>query len=120
MKKVELKTPSKVGENELWDNYKTLDAFVLKNWEILYEGAVRMGLNIEADYYAPQRISLTMENEGQTRLHRTMGLKYVNGWKYNSDSPPSDEDLEIAIKHINRLLTAAEADVKSKIKIVLK
>ena len=120
MKKVELKTPSKVGENELWNNYRLIDNFVFQHWDTLYEGAVRMGLNIEADYYAPQRISLTMENEGQTRLHRTMGLKYVNGWKYNSDSPPSDEDLEIAIKHINRLIVAAESEVKSKIKIVVK
>lgn len=125
---MELKA-KEIGRNELQEQFNQISNFVLDNWEVIYEGAVRCGLNIENDYYAPQRIEVREEDrlnlniktveEGsrQTRLHHSVGLKYANGHKYNWDESPSEQDLMIAINDIQFLIDKAAEPIKSKIKI---
>ena len=95
-----------IGNNGFLQIQTQICLFVLENFDLLYEGAVRLGLNIGADYYAPKRIQID-----KTRLHKHHGLKYCYGWKYNSDGCPSAEQLRECIKSIQTLISAAQADI---------
>lgn len=111
------------GVHELDMQFKELSKWCVENFGKLYEGATRLGLNIVADYYAPERISINKkdrsnERDGQTRIHRWQGLKYAGGYKYNSDDYPVENDIITAIEDINMLLEAYGTPVKSKITIV--
>lgn len=83
-----------------------IDAFVRQNFDLLYEGAIRLGCEIPGDYYAPRRVQIE-----DTRLHEYQGLKYASGHKYSADYPPSPEQLRATIVALQRLLDAAAEDV---------
>ena len=117
-----------IGYNQLHEQYEMISDFVLENWSVLYEGAVRLGLNIEEDYYAPERIAIYSDDReegrkdvyGQTRLHGSIGLKYAVGHKYDYPETPSERTLIETIKDINMLLREAHKEIKSTINIVIR
>lgn len=47
MKTLKIET-KKIGKNGYWDLRNQIDEFVIENFDLLYTGACRMGLNIEA------------------------------------------------------------------------
>ena len=112
-----------IGKHEPSIIRRRLDEFVHKNFNILYEGAIRMGAvitddggsyvcAIEEDYYAPRRIQV-----GRTRLHAYQGLKYAHGHKYDSDRHITDDQIVQTVSDIQKLLDAAGNVVKSKISL---
>lgn len=111
------------GVHELEEQFKELSQWCKDNFSKLYEGACRLGVNISADYYAPERISINQKDRstgklGQTRIHKWQGLKYAAGYKYNSDDYPDENVIITAIEDINMLLEAYGTSVKSKIAIL--
>ena len=97
--KIEIKT---IGENGLFDLRDQLNEFVRNNFALLYEGAVRLGCEIPANYYAPKRVQI-----GETRLHASRGLKYADGHKYSDSAAPSESQLKNTIKDLQALIDAA-------------
>jgi hypothetical protein len=91
-----------VGQNGLFDLRDQMDEFVRSNFGILYEGGVRLGCEISADYYAPKRVQY-----GNTRLHASTGLKYADGHKYSDDAAPSESQLRQTVKDLQTLIDAA-------------
>ncbi len=91
-----------VGQNGFFDLRNQMNKFVKSNFDILYEGAVRLGCEISADYYAPERVQI-----GNTRLHASMGLKYADGHKYSDDAAPSESQLRQTVKDLQSLIDAA-------------
>lgn len=91
-----------VGQNGFFDLRNQMNEFVRANFDILYEGAVRLGCEIPADYYAPERVQI-----GNTRLHARQGLKYADGHKYSDDAAPSEEQLRQTVKDLQALIDAA-------------
>ena len=91
-----------VGQNGLSKLREQLNEFVKENFDLLYEGACRMRVNIEGNYYAPDRIQIK-----ETRLHRRMHLKYAAGHKYNSDYAPTEQQILQTIADLQELLDAA-------------
>ena len=91
-----------VGQNGLFDLRGQMDKFVQSNFELLYEGAVRLGCEIPADYYAPRRVQIR-----ETRLHESQGLKYADGHKYSNDAAPTESQLRQTVKDIQTLIDAA-------------
>ena len=90
-----------IGQNGLFELRNILNNFVQENFELLYEGAIRMGCEIPADYYAPKRIQI-----GETRLHSSWGLKYADGHKYSDGLAPSEIQLKKTIKDLQTLIDA--------------
>ncbi len=105
---------TEIGNNEIWSQFDEISEFVLENWNLLYEGAVRLNKNIETDYYAPQRIQIN-----NTRLHYGIGLKYADGHKYCSDSNPTEDHVVNTVNDINLLITEAKKEIKSSIKLII-
>lgn len=105
---------TEIGNNEIWSQFDEISRFVKENWNLLYEGAVRLNKNIEADYYAPQRIQIN-----NTRLHYSIGLKYANGHKYCSDSSLTEDHIINSVNDINLLITEAKKEIKSSIKLII-
>lgn len=105
----------KIGDNELLEQFYGLSKFVKANFRGLYEGAVKLGVNISEDSWAPRRIQIN-----DTRLHEGIGLKYAAGYKYDCDYYPSEERLIETVRDINLLIDAAKKEVKSKIIISYK
>jgi hypothetical protein len=97
-----------VGKNGFWELRDQLNEFVLQNFSTLYEGAVRLGCEIPADYYAPERVQV-----GSTRLHASRGLKYADGHKYSDDAAPSESQLRQTIKDLQVLIDAAAEDIEA-------
>lgn len=97
--KLELKA---VGENGLFIVRSQIDDFVAENFSTLFEGAVRLGLSIDEDYYAPKRVQI-----GRTRLHERIGLKYADGHKYSDEAAPTEKQLRQTIEDIQSLIDAA-------------
>ena len=91
-----------VGQNGFFDLRNQMNEFVKSNFNILYEGAVRLGCEISADYYAPERVQI-----GNTRLHASQGLKYADGHKYYDDAAPSESQLRQTVKDLQTLIDAA-------------
>ena len=91
-----------VGQNGFFDLRNQMNEFVKSNFDLLYEGAVRLGCEITADYYAPERVQI-----GNTRLHASMGLKYADGHKYSDDAAPSENQLRQTVKDLQTLIDAA-------------
>lgn len=113
--KEELKLKSaNIGHNKIWEQFNEISDFVEDNWNLLYEGAVRLGKNIEADHYAPQRIQIN-----NTRLHYRIGLKYADGHKYNSDYNPTEDHIINTVNDINILIEEAKKEIKSSIKLII-
>jgi len=100
---LELKTVGKNGFFELRDQ---LNSFVQNNFELLFEGAVRLGCEISADYYAPRRVQIN-----DTRLHESLGLKYADGHKYSNDAAPSENQLRQTVKDLQTLIDAAAENI---------
>lgn len=103
------------GDNLLVKQYNVLNEYVMNNWEGLKTGAVRAGLLIEADYYAPERVQI-----GATRLHARIGVKYANGVKYTNLESLRVGDLIQAVEDIKVLISAAEKVVECNLEIVTK
>jgi hypothetical protein len=101
MEKLTLITKT-VGQNGFFDLRDQMDEFVRENFELLYEGAVRLGCDIPADCYAPRRVQI-----GETRLHKRQGLKYADGHKYSSYGSPSEKQLRQTVKDLQSLIDAA-------------
>ena len=101
MEKLIIKTKT-VGQNGLVDLRNQINEFVKTNFNILYEGALRIGCGIASDYYAPERVQI-----GSTRLHALQGLKYADGHKYSCDAAPSECQLRQTIKDLQSLIDAA-------------
>ena len=96
------------GLNHLTEMRNQLDDFVQENFNLLYEGAVRLNKNIEKDYYAPKRVQIN-----DTRLHERQGLKYAAQHKYNEDSIINEQQLKQTIKDLQSLIDAASKEIKS-------
>jgi len=95
-----------VGQNGFFDLRNQMNEFVKNNFGILYEGAVRLGCEISADYYAPERVQI-----GNTRLHATQGLKYADGHKYYDDEAPTENQLRQTAKDLQTLIDAASENI---------
>ena len=91
-----------------------MNEFVKSNFGILYEGAVRLGCEISADYYAPKRVQI-----GNTRLHASRGLKYADGHKYSDAAAPSESQLRQTVKDIQSLIDAAAENIPAPFSIVI-
>jgi hypothetical protein len=102
MKTVIVLEVKKLGKNELVEMREFLNEFVMKNFDILYEGACRLYKDIPYDSYAPARVQIN-----GTRLHREIGLKYANSHKYDDSHAPTKEQLLNTAKDLQLLLDAA-------------
>jgi len=100
-----------IGKNELFEQREIISKFVEENFNLLYEGACRLGKEIEEDCYTSRRIQIN-----NTRLNPN-GLKYCDGHKYNNDCAPSEEQLKTAVKDIQNLIDAAAEHVKCSFEI---
>ena len=111
MEKLTIKT---IGQNGFFDLRNQMNEFVKSNFGILYEGAVRLGCEISADYYAPKRVQI-----GNTRLHASRGLKYADGHKYSDAAAPSESQLRQTVKDIQSLIDAAAENIPAPFSIVI-
>jgi hypothetical protein len=106
----------KVGKNDYEEMYKVLDRFVAQNFELLWEGAVRLGLAIKQDYYAPRRVQIN-----DTRLHERDNLKICSGYhKYRDGQQLTAEVIMSCCQDIQTLIDTAAKDIVApfEIKIV--
>ena len=100
------------GANELSKMREQLDAFVQENFNLLYEGAVRLNKNIESDFYAPKRVQIN-----DTRLHQSRGLKYADGHKYNEDGIITEAQLKQTVSDLQFLIDAASEKITASFSI---
>ena len=114
MKTLILEVPQ-LGTNEFWSLREQLNNFVKQNFNLLYEGAVRLGFNIEADYFAPQRVQIN-----NTRLHASQYLKYADGHKYDYDNAPTALQIENTVNDLQVLLNAASENISAPFTIEIK
>lgn len=103
---METLTIKTVGQNGFFDLRNQMNEFVNCNFDLLYEGAVRLGCEIPADYYAPERVQI-----GNTRLHAVTGLKYADGHKCSDDAAPSESQLRQTVKDLQTLIDAAAYNI---------
>ena len=105
------------GKNDYAEMHKVLDRFVAQNFELLWEGAVRLGLAIKQDYYAPRRIQIN-----ETRLHERDSLKICSGYhKYRDGHRQlTGEVIMSCCQDIQTLIDTAAKDIVApfEIKIV--
>jgi len=106
-----------IGINGFWDVRNQLHEFVKENFDVLYEGAVRLGCNIGEDYYAPRRVQIN-----RTRLHHRdqESLKYADGHKYNDDVAPTEAQLRQTVDDIQTLLDAAAENIPAPFILTIK
>ena len=97
-----------VGKNGLIGLRDQMSEFVRINFDLLYEGAVRLGFNIPQDYWAPKRVQI-----GETRLNECQGLKYAHGHKYSEEGAPSEEQLRKTVADIQQLIDAASINIEA-------
>jgi len=97
-------TTKKIGPNGFWTLRHQLNDFVRKAevFELLYEGAARLNLHIPNDWYTVDRIQI-----GDTRLHKSIGLKYAHGHKYDEDIAPTESQLRQTVIDIQTLIDSA-------------
>ena len=113
MKILKIET-NEIGENGFWTLRYQIDNFVADNFSMLYEGAVRLGFNIEEDDYAGARIQIN-----KTRLHSSQHLKYADGHKYDNAAAPSEGQLKNTIKDIQALIDAASEVIDAPFQITI-
>ena len=101
METLTIKTKT-VGSNGFFHLRDQMNEFVESNFDLLYEGAIRLGCEISDDCYAPKRVQI-----GRTRLHALQGLKYADGHKYDDDAAPSEKQLRQTVKDLQTLIDAA-------------
>ena len=94
------------GQNGFFHLRNQMNEFVKSKFDLLYVGAVRLGCEISADYYAPERVQI-----GNTRLHASQGLKYADGHKYSDDAAPSESQLRQTVKDLQTLIDAASENI---------
>jgi hypothetical protein len=111
---METLTTKPVGQNGLFDLRDQINEFVRNNFALLYEGAVRLGCEIPADYYAPKRVQI-----GKTRLHASQGLKYADGHHYSNESAPSEIQLRQTIKDLQTLIDAAAENIAAPFSLII-
>ena len=109
-------TTKKIGPNGFWTLRHQLNDFVRKAevFQLLYEGATRLGCHIPSDYYAEARIQI-----GDTRLHKSIGLKYAHGHKYSEDTSPTEKQLKQTIVDIQSLIDKASETILAPFTIVI-
>ena len=107
-------TTKTVGQNGFFDLRNQMNEFVKSNFGILYEGAVRLGCEISADYYAPKRVQI-----GNTRLHASRGLKYADGHKYSDAAAPSESQLRQTVLDLQTLIDSAAENIPAPFSIVI-
>lgn len=95
-----------VGQNGLFDLRNKMNEFVKNNFDLLYEGAARLGYAIPANEYAPQRVQI-----GSTRLHARVGLKYADNHEYSDHASPSEDQLRQTVKDLQKLIDAAAKNI---------
>ena len=95
-----------IGKNGLFELRNQINDFVKCNFELLFEGAVRLGCEIPEDYYAPRRVQIS-----NTRLHESVGLKYADGHKYCNSEAPSEIQLRQTIKDLQTLIDIASENI---------
>ena len=108
-------TTKKIGENGFWNLRSQINDFVKINFGLLYEGAVRLGKNIESDYYAPERIQIN-----NTRLHASRSLKYADGHKYSDDAAPTEQQLRNTVVDIQKLIDASSENIAAPFSLIIK
>jgi hypothetical protein len=113
METLTIKTKS-IGSNGFFDLRDQLNQFVLNNFGLLHEGAIRIGCAIPADYYAPQRVQI-----GKTRLHFVQGLKYADGHHYSDGAAPSEIQLKNTIKDLQTLIDAAAENIAAPFSLII-
>ena len=104
----------KIGKNQRFEILSALSKVVEEHWDTLYEGAVRLGVNIEKDSYAPQRMQIN-----NTRLHADYGVKYADGHKYSNPIAPTEQQLKQTAADIQALFDSAAIEVKTSLKLTL-
>lgn len=107
-----------IGKNELFIQREKLQKIVDENFNLLWEGAVRLGHSIEPDYYCGAlRIQV-----GRTRLHHGCEnkLKYADGHKYSSDAAPTEAQLRQTAADLQKLINAAAAPIGCSFDIQIK
>ena len=92
---------------------RELSEMVRQNWRVIFLGATRLGVAIESDGYAPERVQL-----GQTRLHQHRGVKYANGWKHDTLVGPSDTDIRETVKSIQVLVDEGAREVGTRLRAI--
>lgn len=107
-------TTKTVGQNGFFDLRNQMNEFVKINFGLLYEGAVRLGCEISADYYAPERVQI-----GGTRLHALTGLKYADGHKCSDDAAPSESQLRQTVKDLQTLIDAASENISAPFTLII-
>ena len=88
--------------------------FVRNNFDLLYEGATRLGHHIIYDDYAPRRVQIN-----NTRLHASQWLKYADGHKYSDDTAPSEKQLRQTIIDIQLLIDAASETIPAPFSLII-
>ena len=96
----------KVGYNGFFDLRNQIDEFVENNFNVLYEGAIRLNCAIQSDDFAPKRVQIN-----STRLHEKLGLKYADEHKYSDDKAPSKGQLMQTIKDVQALIDVAAEEI---------
>ena len=100
-------TIKNMGYHGMWEIRNELNQFVKENYTALAEGGKRLGLYREPDDWTnSSRVYV-----GETRLHRRHQLKYAAGHKYDSSTPPTEEQLRQTIKDLQVLIDAYEKDI---------
>lgn len=89
-----------------------LSQIVKENWDTIFIGATRLGCEIPSDYYAPERVQI-----GETRLHKSIGVKYADGWKYSSLVGATEKQLRQTVADVQTLLDAAAEERKISFKL---
>lgn len=108
--KIELMVPERPGRNGLKELRSQLDVFVRDKFELLYEGATRLGLEIPKDWYTCRRVQV-----GDTRLHEREGLKYADG--HRGETTPPEEQIRQTVADLQRLLDAAAEEIEAPFSI---
>jgi hypothetical protein len=103
------------SKNELLSLRILLDNFVKEHFDLLYLGACRLEVNIEADDFAPRRVQFY-----DTRLHKEEGLKVAAGHYHKADRGPTENQIKGAVDDLQALLNAAAEPVKAAFTIKIK
>lgn len=100
------------GTDEAISFINNLSQAVKENWDVIFLGATRLGLEIPADYYAPERVQT-----GETRLHNSIGVKYADGWKYSELTGPTVDQIQKTVADIQTLIDAGAENLKINLKL---
>lgn len=80
---------------------RDINKFVFDNFNILYQGACKIGIKMEEDNYTTKRIRIN-----KTVLHNDFGLEYADGHWYGDVKITEGQILQ-TVKDLQILLDAA-------------